>query len=128
MIAGRGWETILLVEDEDLLRTVVRETLEEQGYQVLEAPTPAAAVAISNTFAEPIHLLLSDVIMPGMTGKDLAEVIGTARTGIRVIFMSGYTRNAVMNHTTLPADVRYLEKPIMTSALLRTVRIVLDTD
>jgi PAS domain S-box-containing protein len=125
-VAPRGRETILLVEDEDLLRSVVRETLEEQGYEVLEASSPAAALKITDTFTEPIHLLLSDVIMPDMTGKELAEVIVMSRTGIRVIFMSGYTRNAMMNHTTLPADVRYLEKPIMTSVLLRTVRMALD--
>jgi two-component system, cell cycle sensor histidine kinase and response regulator CckA len=127
-IPHRGRETILLVEDEELLRTVVRETLEEQGYQVLEAAAPAAARTISETCTDPIHLLLTDVIMPGMTGNELAEIIAGGRPGIRIIFMSGYTRNAMMNHTTIPAEGRYLEKPITTSVLLRTIRAALDEE
>jgi PAS domain S-box-containing protein len=124
-IPERGRETILLVEDEELLRSVVRETLEEQGYRVLEACTPADALAVSESFAGEIHLLLTDVIMPGMTGKELSELIAASRPGLAVIFMSGYTSHAVMNHADLPAAVRYLEKPIPTPLLLRTLRAAL---
>ncbi|MBV9496683.1 MAG: response regulator [Acidobacteria bacterium] len=120
--ADRGSETILLVEDEELLRSVVREALEEHGYRVLEARTPADAMTISDHFDGTIELLLSDVIMPGMTGKDVAAAIAAKRPGIRIVFMSGYTNQAVMNHTALPAKARYLEKPISTNVLLRTVR------
>ncbi len=124
-VPERGRETILLVEDEQLLRSVVRETLEEQGYHILEARTPPEALAISEVFTDPIHLLLTDVIMPEMTGYELAGMLAAARQGLRVIFMSGYTRHA-MNQTTLPAEAKYLEKPIMTSVLLRTIRAALD--
>jgi PAS domain S-box-containing protein len=122
----RGRETILLVEDEELLRSILRETLEEQGYQVLEARTPPEALLISDRFTDPIQLMLTDVIMPGMTGRQLAEVMVQTRPQIRIIFMSGYSSNAVMNHTALPLDVRYLEKPIMTNVLLRAIRATLD--
>jgi PAS domain S-box-containing protein len=125
-IPERGSETILLVEDEKLLRTVVRETLEEQGYRVLAAHTPAEALAISEGFLEPIHLVLTDVIMPGMTGKEMAESIVAARPDLRVIFMSGYSNHAVMNHAALLAEVRYLEKPVPTKVLLRAIRAALE--
>ncbi|MCU1246736.1 MAG: Blue-light-activated protein [Acidobacteria bacterium] len=122
----RGWETILLVEDEELLRAVVRETLEEQGYQVLEARSPAEAVSVMRGFAATIHLLLTDVIMPGMTGLELAEACVSTRPELRVIFMSGYSSHAMMNVATLPVPVRYLEKPITTSVLLRSLRGALE--
>jgi PAS domain S-box-containing protein len=125
-IPERGSETILLVEDEELLRAVVRETLEEQGYRVLAAHTPAEALAISEGFLEPIHLVLTDVIMPGMTGKEMAERIVAARPGLRVIFMSGYSNHAVMNHAALLADVRYIEKPVPAKVLLRAIRAALE--
>jgi PAS domain S-box-containing protein len=125
-VPERGHETILLVEDEELLRCVVRETLEEQGYRVLEAFTPANALTISDSFKDEIHLLLTDVIMPGMTGKELSEIIAAARPGLSIIFMSGYTSNAVMNHADLQVTVRYLEKPIPTPLLLRTIRATLN--
>jgi two-component system cell cycle sensor histidine kinase/response regulator CckA len=122
----RGWETILLVEDEDLLRTVVRETLEEQGYQVLEVRLPSEALVVMRGFAATIHLLLTDVIMPGMTGLELAEACVSARPDLRVIFMSGYSSHAMINVAALPAPVRYLEKPIPTAVLLRTLRGALE--
>ena len=122
----RGTETILLVEDEELLRGVVREALEDAGYVVLEARTPDEALAISRGYQGTIDLLLTDVIMPRMTGKDLAARIARERRDMHVIFMSGYTNQTIMNHTDLPAGVRYLEKPIASGALLRTVRAALD--
>jgi PAS domain S-box-containing protein len=121
----RGTETILLVEDEELLRAVVRESLEEHGYRVLEARNSAEALSISNSFSDAIHLLLTDVIMPGMTGLALAARLSSERPQIRVIYMSGYTSQAVINHAALPVEVRYLEKPIPTNVLLRTIRAAL---
>jgi PAS domain S-box-containing protein len=122
----RGAETILLVEDEELLRPVIRETLEEQGYRILEAASPAEALKLSASFPDRIDLLLTDVIMPGMTGNELAEAIVATRPDIRIIFMSGYSNRVLMNHDTLSASVRYLEKPIATSLLLRTIRAALE--
>lgn len=124
-LPARGIETILLVEDEDLLRAVLREAMEEHGYYVLEARGPEQALEISASFSEPIHLLLTDVIMPGMTGVALAARIHAQRPATRIIFMSGYSNQAVTNHTNLPDGVRYLEKPIATAQLLRTIGTVL---
>ncbi|MBV8518401.1 MAG: response regulator [Acidobacteria bacterium] len=123
---AHGDETILLVEDEDLLRAVTREALEEQGYRVLAARMPAEALTLVENFPGTIHLLLTDVIMPGMTGKDLAARLVALRPSIHVVFMSGYTSSSMMNHTKLPPSVRYLEKPIPTTLLLRTLREMLD--
>ncbi len=127
-LPARGAETILLVEDEDLLRAVLREAMEEHGYQVLEARTPDHALEITSSFPEPIHLLLTDVIMPGMTGVSLAARIHGERPATRIIFMSGYSNQAVTNHTNLPDGVRYLEKPIATSQLLRTINATLSEE
>ncbi|HEY2323077.1 MAG TPA: response regulator [Thermoanaerobaculia bacterium] len=119
----RGSGTILLVEDEPLLNTIVREALEEHGYNVLDATTPADALAIMGSAGETIDLLLTDVIMPGIDGYELARKIVSERPGIKVVFMSGYTNHQVLaGDTTLPSDARYLEKPIPTTLLIRTVR------
>jgi PAS domain S-box-containing protein len=126
VLPRRGTETILLVEDEGILRAIVRDALEEHGYHVLEARTPAEALTINAAYADGIDLLLTDVIMPGMNGRDLAETISATRPKTRIIFMSGYTNHALMSHTALPPGVRHLEKPISTTLLLQTVRATLD--
>jgi len=118
----QGTETILLVEDEALLRTIIGETLEEHGYEVMSAATPAEAIALSEGFAGGIDLLLTDVIMPGMNGRALAERIAAQRPGIAVLFMSGYTDNAIVHHGVLEKGVHFIEKPVPTPALLRAVR------
>jgi CheY-like chemotaxis protein len=123
----RGSGTILLVEDEPLLNTIVREALEEHGYEVLDATTPADALAISASVKQRIDLLLTDVIMPGMSGDDLARLVVQQRPSTKVIFMSGYTNHALANDATIPSDARYLEKPIATTLLIRTIREVLAT-
>ena len=125
-IDARGTETILLVEDEELLRAVIQETLREQGYRVLEARTSAEAMAISGATSDRIDLLLTDMIMPGVTGAELANELVATRPELRVVFMSGYTSQSVLNQSGLPPSVRYLEKPVPTPLLLRTVRAALD--
>jgi PAS domain S-box-containing protein len=125
-VPDRGNETILLVEDEELLRAVVREAMAEHGYHVLEARSAAEAMTISRATDDVIHLLLTDVIMPGMTGIQLVEMLVAERPDTRVILMSGYTNHALTNHLTMPQDVRFLEKPISTTLLLRTIRAALD--
>ncbi|HEY2090764.1 MAG TPA: response regulator [Thermoanaerobaculia bacterium] len=119
--AERGSGTILLVEDEPLLATIVRETLEEHGYNVLMAGGPADALAMSAAHPTTIHLLLSDVVMPGMPGDELARRIVEQRPDIRVILMSGYTNHSLINGSPLLEGVRVLEKPVPSSVLLRTV-------
>lgn len=117
----RGHETVLLVEDEQLLRTVVRETLEEHGYHVLEARLPKDALTISRGYKGEIHLLLTDVVMPEMTGPELAATLLGERPHLRVVFTSGYTDNAIVHHGVLDPGVHFLEKPATTNTLLRAV-------
>ena len=121
-VADGGDETILLAEDEQLLRTIIRETLEERGYRVLEARTPAEAVELSANYSGEIHLLLTDVVMPGGNGRRLAEELRAQRPEMRVIFMSGYTDDIMVRRGVVDGTVQFLEKPATTNALLRAVR------
>ena len=99
-----GHETILVVEDEGNLRRLARQFLEKQGYKVLEAADGAAAITISSSYAGPIHLLLTDVIMPGMNGRELAQRLTSLRPQTSVLFMSGYTENVIGHNGTLDAN------------------------
>jgi two-component system cell cycle sensor histidine kinase/response regulator CckA len=119
-----GAETILLVEDEEGVRKFVRSMLERQGYTILEAADIEAALAAAATEA-PIHLLLTDVIMPRMNGPELAERIAQIRPGLKALFMSGYTDRTIRLHDRLDADSSFIQKPFTPSALARKVREVL---
>jgi CheY-like chemotaxis protein len=121
-----GWETVLLVEDSAAVRSIARQILERSGYTVLEAPNGRVALAIGRNRTRPIHLLLTDVVMPEMSGRQLAEEFSRVRTDANVIFMSGYTDDAVVRHGVVSAGVDYLQKPFSPDALLRKVREVLD--
>ena len=120
-------ETILLVEDENTLRHLTRQYLENLGYTVLDANHGVAALQLSATHPGPIHLLLTDVIMPGMNGRDLAQRMSSVRPEIRVLFMSGYTENAIGHNGVLDAGVNLLQKPFTLPALKAKVREVIDT-
>ena len=122
---ARG-ETILVVEDEAALRMVVCRMLTSAGYQVLDAETGAAALAISERHSGPIDLLLTDVVMPQMLGKELAGRLVVSRPGTPVLYMSGYARPVLASHGTLDSDVVLLEKPFTRTDLLRTVHQRLD--
>ncbi|MGH9503493.1 MAG: ATP-binding protein [Terriglobales bacterium] len=126
-LASRGHETILLVEDEENLRRLARQALENQGYSVIDAPEGAAAIKISQAHQGPIHLLLTDVIMPGMNGRELANQISPVRPGMRVLYMSGYTENHIGHNGTLDQGINLLQKPFSLPALHAKVRAVLDT-
>ncbi|MBM2811788.1 MAG: multi-sensor hybrid histidine kinase [Chloroflexi bacterium] len=121
-----GWETILLVEDEEGVRLLVSEVLRANGYTVLEAPNGAEGQRICERYGGPIHLLLTDVVMPEMSGRELAEVIGRLRPELRVIYMSGYTSDTVIRHGVLEQGLRYLEKPFTPEELTRMVRQTVD--
>ncbi len=125
--ARGGSETVLLLEDEDALRDLVAEALREVGYTVLEAANARAAVA-SAQYAQPIHLLLTDVVLPGQSGPETAIQLRNALPHLRVLLMSGYTDRLVSGRGTIAIEPNapFLSKPFTIDALLRKVREVLD--
>ena len=121
-----GSETVLVVEDEAAVLTLSRRALEAQGYVVLAASDPAAALRVVERHGGMIHLLLTDVVMPGLSGRELADRLTAQRPGIRVLYMSGYPGDAVVQHGTLPSGSAFLQKPFSPDGLARKVRDVLD--
>ncbi|MFN2571379.1 MAG: PAS domain S-box protein [Gemmatimonadales bacterium] len=124
--AARGSETVLVVEDEPAVLTLSRRALEAQGYVVLAASDAAAALRVVERHGGTIHLLLTDVVMPGLSGRELADRLTAQRPGVRVLYMSGYPGDAVVQHGTLPAGSAFLQKPFSPDGLARKVRDVLD--
>jgi two-component system, cell cycle sensor histidine kinase and response regulator CckA len=122
----RGSETILLVEDDDIVRTLSHRILASTGYKVLEARNGGEALAICESYRDPIHALVTDVVMPVMSGKDLADRLVRLRPAIKVLFLSGYTSGALGDHGVLADGVAFLQKPFSPDALKRRVREVLD--
>lgn len=121
----RGCETILVVEDSESLREMAREYLESAGYTVVEAASGAEALQKAKDFAGTIHLLLTDVVMPEMNGPELATDMVSLRPGIKVIFTSGYTDDAIARQGVLDPDVTFIQKPYRPKALARKIREVL---
>ena len=124
----QGSETILVVEDEDLVRQVVREALRSFGYTVLETGDAEEGARICKSHAGPIHLLMTDVIMPKMNGRALAKRLTLQRPDLKVLYMSGYTDSAIVQHGVLEPGVSFLQKPFALTALARKVRDVLDEE
>ncbi|HSR91788.1 MAG TPA: PAS domain S-box protein [Gemmatimonadales bacterium] len=121
-----GTETILLVEDEATVRTLARRVLEQRGYKVLEAQHPEQALIVSRGFQEQIDLLLTDVVMPGMSGIKLAEQLTAERRSMSVVYMSGYAATSVEQRLLLDDSVPFIQKPFTPDILARRVREVLD--
>ncbi len=121
-----GSETILVVEDDEMLRKMTERMLKGYGYSVITARDGAEALQISGTHGGPINLMLTDVIMPGMSGQDLAEQLESSAPEIKVLYMSGYTDNAIAHHGVLEKDVDFLQKPFTRESLGKKVREVLD--
>jgi CheY-like chemotaxis protein len=124
--AAGGSETILLVEDEALLRDVARDSLQQAGYTVLEAPSAFAALETARLHAGRIGLLLTDIVLPGMNGRALAHQLAKLAPDARVLYMSGYPDEAIAQHGVLEPDIHFLSKPYTYEQLLRKVREVLD--
>jgi PAS domain S-box-containing protein len=122
----RGTETVLLVEDAAAVRAVAKQVLERQGYTVLEAPDGEVALHVAQKHRGPIHLLLTDVVMPVLSGRRLAEQLALVRPDMKVLYASGYTDDSVVRHGILEAGTAYLQKPFTPDSLARKVREVLD--
>jgi CheY-like chemotaxis protein len=125
--SARGSETVLLVEDEDSVRKLAHHILLSEGYLVLEAPNGEKALQVSEGYAGPIHLLLTDIVMPGgMSGRQLADCLSALRPRMKILYMSGYTDDAIVHHGVLDADFAFLQKPFTLNTLMYKVREVLD--
>ncbi len=122
-----GGETILVVEDDADVRDLARRVLQRQGYTMLEAGDGEEALRLAARYPDSVHLLLTDVVMPGMSGVALAEDLARAQPGLKTLFMSGYLDDAVAHHGVLEDDGAFLRKPFTPVALARKVRAVLDS-
>lgn len=119
---ARGHETILLVEDEQTILDIAKMLLERQGYTVLAGTAPDEAIGLAREYAGPIHLLITDVVMPEMNGRDLAKRLLSLYPDIRCLFMSGYTSDIIAHHGVLDEGVHFIQKPFSSAALATKVR------
>ena len=122
-----GSETVLLVEDEPSVRSIARRILERNGYTVLEAHDGRHALRVSDQYKQPIQLLLTDMMMPELTGRDVWVSLAPRRSELRVLYMSGYTNDDIVRRGLLDADAAFLQKPFTAADLARAVRSTLDT-
>jgi CheY-like chemotaxis protein len=121
-----GKETLLLVEDEEPVRRLMHRSLKDRGYSVLEAPSGEAALTVATAHPGPIDLLITDVVLTGVSGKSLATLLLTSRPKLKLLFISGYTDDTVVRHGVLAKEEAFLQKPFTPDALARRVREVLD--
>jgi CheY-like chemotaxis protein len=124
----RGSESILLVEDEESVRELIAEALKAQGYNVLVAGNGHEALALAAPINCHIDLMISDVVMPGMSGRELAKRMAGSRPSMRVLYLSGYTEDAIVHHGVLDPGTAFLQKPFSLDALACKVREVLDAE
>jgi two-component system cell cycle sensor histidine kinase/response regulator CckA len=125
-VVPRGSETVLLAEDEEGVRRLTRLILERHGYKVLEARNGGEALLICEQYAGTIHLLVTDVVMPNLSGRQVAERLLELRPRLKVLYLSGYTDDAIVRHGVLEGDMPFLQKPFTPDALVQKVREVLD--
>jgi two-component system, cell cycle sensor histidine kinase and response regulator CckA len=127
-ISSKGCETVLLVEDELAVRQSTREYLMLNGYIVLEAKNGEDALCIARDYIPPIHMMITDVVMPNMGGAKLAGHLATERPSMKVLFVSGYAENTVLRHGAIDVTTRFLQKPFSLKTLARKIREVLETE
>jgi CheY-like chemotaxis protein len=125
LAAAGGSETILLVEDEDSVRQLIRETLESRGYQVLQAANGHAALTLAASRSEKIHLIITDVVMPGLSGHELVQQLLAARPTTKVLYLSGHAEETVATPLSTQHPQAFLQKPFTLQNLSRKVREVL---
>lgn len=123
-----GMETILLVDDDESVRALVREGLEQQGYTVLEARFNSEALLIARRHEGPIHLMVADVMMPGINGRELADMLTSSRPHMKVLYISGYPLEIVRAKLRDPDLANFLQKPFPIEALVNKMRELLRTD
>jgi CheY-like chemotaxis protein len=126
--APGGAETVLVVEDEPEIRALVRDLLADKGYHVLEAACPSEAMAISGAYEGPIHMVLTDVVMPEMTGPEMIVCLFRTRPGIKHLYMSGYSTETLVERAICGPLLRLLHKPFTPQSLLTAVRSTLGID
>jgi len=124
--AGNG-ETVLIVEDEQAISTLIVKILDQLGYRVLEAGTPGRAMELADAHTGSIHLLITDVVMPEMNGRDLADQLIARHPGIKILFMSGYTANVIAHHGVLDKEIHFLQKPFSKLELAVKIRETLES-
>ena len=122
-----GTQTVLLVEDEEIVRKLVCEVLKSYGYQVLDAANGGAALLLCERYEEQIHLLITDVVMPEIGGRELADRLLLLHPEMKVLYMSGYTEDAIVHHGILDTDITFIQKPFTADSLMRKVNQVLNT-
>jgi len=126
ILPGTGNETILLVEDEEQILSLFKESLEDYGYRVLAAMQSEDALTLCEEHQGPIHLLVTDVVMPTMNGKELGDRIEKLKPGIKILYMSGYTNDIITHRGILTDGVNFIQKPFMVRDLARRLREVLE--
>jgi two-component system, cell cycle sensor histidine kinase and response regulator CckA len=126
MNMASGSETILVVDDDESIRNMIIDTLQPLGYNILTSASAREALDLSRTSEEHIDLILSDVIMPGMNGRELADAIRMEQPGIKIVLMSGYTDNVIAHHGALQMDYILINKPLLPIFLANKIREVLD--
>jgi len=123
----KGTETVLVVEDEEMVWEITHHILLDYGYNVLEAHNPLEALQVSDQFEGIIHLMVTDVVMPDMSGRELAEKLTSRYTNMKVLYISGYTDNVIVHHGILDSGIAFLQKPFTSYSLAGKVREVLDS-
>jgi CheY-like chemotaxis protein len=122
----RGTETVLVLEDQPEVRALIEKTLRRYGYSVVVAGNGRDALTVARAHDQHIHLMLTDVVLPGTGGREVARQLSADRPSIRVLYMSGYTEDAIHHHGVLESGLAFIQKPFTAGALVRKIREVLD--